>query len=63
MGSIKSDFAILDVKGGRKELLARVRNGERVPVVIRGVITAPWGRDDGVSTEFDVDVKSVQETA
>jgi hypothetical protein len=61
MPAIKSDFALLDVKGGRAALVRRVTKGERVPVIIRGSIDAIYGNDDGVSREFIVDVKSVTE--
>jgi hypothetical protein len=58
--SLKSYFAILDVKAGRHELAKRIRNGEQVPVEIRGVI-CNIGKDDGISTEFTLDVTEVKE--
>lgn len=65
---IKSGFAALDVKDGRHELAAHFRKtprGERthprdwIPVTITGWITGINSEDDGVSREFEVDVKSV----
>ena len=57
---IKSDFAILDVKAGRAKLFKRVSFGKPVKVVIEGEIDSHWGRDDGTSQEFNVNVKSVK---
>lgn len=59
--TFKSDFALLDVKSGRAALAKRIEIGERIPVVIRGVIRKQWGNDDGTSIEFEVDVDSVKE--
>lgn len=62
---IKSNFAILDVKNGRKSLAKHFKNrptaGEcpkemRIPVIITGYIEGVWGRDDGESQEFSVHV-------
>jgi len=69
---MKSDFAILDVKAGRKGLakhfVKRPRSGPcprelRIPVTITGYIVGQWGRDDGTSIEFEVEVTSVSEAA
>ena len=68
---LQSDFALLDVKRGRRQLDKMVeRNGltgaakhdlpERIPVVIRGYITHRHGRDDGISQEWGVEVSSVE---
>lgn len=61
--AIKSDFAILDVKGGRTDLEQRFREepGLRIPVVIYGYIDGIHGNDDGVSREFNVQVQYVRE--
>jgi hypothetical protein len=59
-----STFALLDVKRGRKQLLRRLGtqpSETRIPVTITGFITHAWGRDDGTSIEFAVDVTSVEE--
>jgi hypothetical protein len=65
---IKSDFAILDVKAGRrvlaKHFAARPLTGDcpqelRIPVLIYGHIVGVWGRDDGISQEFHVDVSKI----
>lgn len=65
---MKSDFAILDVKSGRKALEKHFRNrpplgpcppAMRVPVTIRGYIDGTYSRDDGTSIEFSVVVQSV----
>lgn len=70
---LQSDFALLDVKRGRKQLDRMVeKNGlsggrthdlpKRIPVVIRGWITHRHGRDDGESQEFGIEVSSVEVT-
>lgn len=67
--SIKSTFAILDVKAGRKALAKRFasapRLGEcpkdlRLPVIVKGYIDGAWSGDDGISQEFTVTVTSVE---
>lgn len=64
----KSEFAILDVKAGRKALTkhfdARPRLGEcppdlRIPIVIHGYLDGIHSRDDGTSREFSVCVERV----
>ena len=69
---IKSDFALLDVKGGREKLFEHFKNrpfmGEcpeelRMPVTITGYIDGVWGGDDGVSREFSVTVENVETTS
>ena len=64
---LKSDFAVLDVKRGRKELAKmmppgsnRLPDDERIPVVIRGFISHQHGNDDGESIEFGIDVTNVE---
>lgn len=69
---IQSRFAILDVKRGRKQLRKYfedrghsyrspvINSDERIPVVIYGVIDGPWGRDDGESQEFEIEVDRVE---
>ena len=61
MRRIQSDFAILDVKHGRRTLKNGLDHGETVEVIIRGCITGVHGRDDGESREFIVRVDSVKE--
>lgn len=67
--SIKSDFAILDVKAGRAALAKNFAKAPRigpcpeamrVPVVIHGFVDGIWGGDDGVSREFTVTVTKVE---
>lgn len=57
---ITSDFAVLNIKKGRKKLRKVVGNhgwtGVRVPVTITGFVTSTWSQDDGTSIEFEVDV-------
>ncbi len=56
-----SDFALLDIQKGRKRLGRFLkRHPEGVEVTVKGVITSPWGLDDGVSQEFEIRVKSVE---
>lgn len=57
----KSDFAILDVKSGRKALAKRMARGEKVRVLIDMVIEQQHGNDDGVSIEFSGTVQSVKQ--
>lgn len=63
---MKADFALLDVKDGRDELLKIVggadgipATGRRVPVAIYGHITYAWGGDDGISREYEVEVAHI----
>lgn len=65
---LKSDFALLDVKKGRKKLFGllgftpngpRPNEDRRVPVTITGFIVGAHGEDDGVSREFQVEVTSL----
>lgn len=60
---IKSTYGILDVEGGRKALAKRLAAQPDVRVTIEAVITYPFGRDDGVSQEFNMEVMSVREVA
>lgn len=63
---LQSDFALLDVRRGRKQLNdACDRAGGHnlpapIPVVIYGVITGRHGVDDGESQEFTVSVSKVE---
>ena len=58
---LQSDFAILDVKRGRRGLLRKLEKRPRpVPVTITGKIVRAWGGDDGVSQEFEVEVDRVR---
>lgn len=64
---LHSDFALLDVKHGRRQLDKLIDKGgnghdlaERIPVVIRGWITGRHGSDDGTSQEFSVEVSDVE---
>lgn len=61
--AIKSDFAILDVKGGRAELARRIAHGAKVCVRIEMLIDNQHGRDDGTSIEFSGKVLSLTEVA
>lgn len=66
---INSEFAILDVKKGRKKIekhfAERPTTGEcpkhmRIPIVLRGYIDGQHSYDDGVSIEFSVVVDRVE---
>ena len=57
---IKSSYAIVDVTSGRLALQRFLKSHAGVPVIIRGVLTDPFGGDDGVSIEFNMDVQSIQ---
>lgn len=56
---IQSGYAMLDVKSGRRGLERAMERGERVPVLIRGFVEQT-GNDDGMSTEFCIDVTGVE---
>lgn len=59
---ITSDFAILDVKRGRKGLAKAFEksNGKlRIPVVIYGEIVGQHSADDGTSIEFSVLIRTL----
>lgn len=60
---LQSDFALLDVKRGRKGLVKRTQKGERIPVTITGYIAGQWGHDDGESIEFEFKVLEVKATS
>lgn len=66
---LHSDFAILDLKHGRRQLDKMIdRHGRNhdladpIPVKIHGYITGRHGSDDGVSQEFTVQVERVVTT-
>lgn len=60
--SIRSDFAILDVLGRRDtRALERRVNTETVEVIIRAKIERPWGKWDGTSQEFTLEVLEIRE--
>lgn len=55
-----SKFALLDVTKGRKKLAKHIEKNGPVRVTVTGIITEPWGHDDGVSQEFGVCVDSLK---
>lgn len=56
---ITAKFAILDVKRGRKKLLALVKDHkQQIPITLTGNIVGDWSKDDGESIEFQIDVIS-----
>lgn len=57
---VTSDFAILDIKRGRKGLLKKLEKGEKFTVKIEGTIDEAWSGDDGTSIEFSVGVTNVE---
>ena len=59
---LQSDFAVLDVKLGRKLLRHSLKkNGPgSVSVIIHGTIEEEHGGDDGVSQEFGINVTRVE---
>lgn len=64
---LQSEFALLDVKRGRKTLAKMMpKDGtylpmdQRIPIVIVGFISHQHGCDDGTSIEFGVEVTSVE---
>ncbi len=59
---ISSDFAILDVKGGRKALDKAMMHsqGVRYKIIIEAEFDNTWSGDDGVSQEFALNVTKMQ---
>jgi hypothetical protein len=57
---IKSSYAIIDIEGGRKALARYLSQNPGLSVVIHATLTEPYGRDDGVSIEFNADVHSIE---
>lgn len=57
---IDSDFAILDVKKGRKKLAKRIAAGETFRVQIEAEINHQHSADDGVSIEFQMRVDKLE---
>lgn len=55
---ISSDFAILDVKKGRKALdkMMRANPGVRFKIIIAAEIDNTWSDDDGISQEFGLSI-------
>lgn len=59
---IKSTYGLIEVGMGRKALLNRLKQEPGVRVTIEAVITDPFGADDGIGQEFNMEVLSVKET-
>ena len=67
---LSSNFAMLDVRKGRYELLEHFRCGESifapceeelfVPVTVHGFINGVCGYDDGVSIEYSLIVTDIE---
>lgn len=57
--NLESDFAVLDIKKGRRSLLQACKRGESTKVTITGFIEEPWGDDDGVSQEFTLNIRDI----
>lgn len=58
MAKLHSEYARIDVKRGRKQLLKRLEKGEAIYVTLRGRLSNEIGahsHDDGVSIEFAID--------
>lgn len=59
---ISSDFAILDVKKGRKALdqMLLMEPSVRFKLTIEAEVDYVWGGDDGISQEFALKVTSLR---
>jgi hypothetical protein len=58
---LQCEFAVLDIKNGRVILEEYTNNSQNeVEVIVTGRITGPHSRDDGISTEFLLDVDKIQ---
>jgi hypothetical protein len=58
--AFKSTYAILDVTTGRAALQRHLLKNGPVEVVITATISEPYGKDDGISIEFNCDVTSLE---
>ena len=56
---LQSDFALIDIRRGRKKLLNHVKKGGKCYVVVRGFIDSEHGNDDGTSREFNMEVEEI----
>lgn len=61
--TITSDFAIIDVKRGRRELARFIGNGGKVLVRAEVLLDSVNSRDDGTSIEFSGSVTSISLTS
>lgn len=68
VGKISCEFAILDIKKGRRSLYSHFEKmpliGEvptefHIPVTLTGYIIGAWGNDDGESREFSMAVENI----
>jgi hypothetical protein len=57
---ISCSYAIIDVQRGRKALAKYLQANAGLPVIIHATITDPFGSDDGVSIEFNMDVSKIE---
>lgn len=57
--SFTSDFALIDVKKGRKALARYLAKHGPLRATITVEITDPFGSDDGTSIEFNANVLSI----
>ena len=55
-----SSYGILDIEKGRKALAKHLKANGGLPVLIHAVLTDPYGSDDGVSIEFNMEVLKVE---
>lgn len=55
---VSSNFAIIDVEGGRHALKRQIESGSDIQVTLKGRIDAVFGADDGTSREFTIIVDS-----
>lgn len=59
MMKVTSNFAIVDVKDGRKQLVSALKKKKRFNIVINGTIDYVHSRDGGISQEFAISVNQV----
>jgi hypothetical protein len=57
---ISSGYAIVDIEKGRKALAKHLAKHGGLPVIIYAILTDPYGRDDGVSIEFNANVLKIE---
>ena len=58
---LTSDFALLDVKQGRKALSKHFSDKKGpIPIVIHAEIVGQFGSDDGTSIEFELTVTHIE---
>ncbi len=59
----KCNYAILDVKKGRKTLEKRIKKGEKIKIFVEMILDTVSSDDDSISIEFSGEVLSVKQNS